>query len=60
MGRTERQSLASADEVSQYLGVPVATLYTWRSRRQGPKATRVGRWLRYRWADVDAWLAEQQ
>jgi excisionase family DNA binding protein len=57
---TSRQPLASAKEVSAHLGVPITTLYTWRSRGKGPKATRVGRHLRYRWADIDAWLAEQR
>lgn len=51
--------LASAEEVSEYLKVPVATLHQWRHRGIGPKASKVGRWLRYRWEDVDAWVDEQ-
>lgn len=54
-----RQPMASIEEVSEYLGVPVTTLYSWRSQRKGPPAARVGRHLRYRWDDVDAWLAKQ-
>jgi excisionase family DNA binding protein len=54
-----RRPLASAEEVAQYLGVPVATLHQWRHRGTGPKASKVGRWLRYRWSDVDVWLDRQ-
>jgi excisionase family DNA binding protein len=53
------RSLGTPDEVSQYLGVPVQTLYQWRNRSKGPRASRVGRHLRYRWADVEKWLDEQ-
>ncbi|MFD4204398.1 helix-turn-helix transcriptional regulator [Micromonospora tulbaghiae] len=44
---------------SRSLGVPVSTLYQWRYRRVGPKASRVGRHLRYDPADVRAWVARQ-
>lgn len=47
--------LATIGEVSAYLRVPVATLYDWRHHRKGPKARRVGRHLRYDWADVEAY-----
>jgi predicted DNA-binding transcriptional regulator AlpA len=49
----------SAEDVSAYLGVPVGTLYQWRYLRKGPRAAKVGRWLRYRPADVRAWFEEQ-
>ncbi|PNE36865.1 DNA-binding protein [Streptomyces noursei] len=39
--------------------MPVKTLYQWRHRRIGPNALKVGRHLRYRWAEVDAWLTAQ-
>jgi len=51
--------LASAEEVAEFLGVPVATLHQWRYKGTGPKASKVGRWLRYRWSDVEAWLDRQ-
>ncbi|TBO55115.1 DNA-binding protein, partial [Streptomyces kasugaensis] len=38
---------------------PVKTLYQWRHRRIGPNALKVGRHLRYRWTEVDAWLTAQ-
>jgi excisionase family DNA binding protein len=53
------EPLWTVEDVSTYLGVPVTTLYQWRYRRTGPRASRVGRHLRYDPADVRAWLAEQ-
>lgn len=54
-----RRPLASASEVSEYLQVPLNTVYQWRARGVGPRAVRVGRYLRYRWEDVDSWLEQQ-
>lgn len=47
------------DEVAEILGVPVATVYAWRLRGTGPRALKVGRYLRYREQDVAAWLDDQ-
>jgi excisionase family DNA binding protein len=55
----ERDALASPTEVAAHLGVPVKTLYQWKYRGTGPAALKVGRHLRYRWHDVDAWLDQQ-
>ena len=44
-------------DVAEVLGVPVATLGNWRSLRKGPPFLRVGRHVRYRPGDVDAWIA---
>ncbi|MER7893573.1 helix-turn-helix domain-containing protein [Micromonospora sp. NPDC094482] len=51
--------LWTVEDVSAYLGVPVQTLYTWRKRRIGPPAGRVGRHLRYDPDTVRAWFADQ-
>jgi predicted DNA-binding transcriptional regulator AlpA len=48
--------LWSVDDVSAYLTMPVATLYKWRSTGYGPKSVRLGRYIRYRRADVLDWL----
>ncbi|MFI2234861.1 helix-turn-helix domain-containing protein [Streptomyces chrestomyceticus] len=58
-GSTSRTPLATPEEVAAYLGVPVKTLYQWRHRRTGPNTLKVGRHLRYRWPEVDEWLAAQ-
>lgn len=49
--------LWTVEETSYYLGVPVATLYYWRCRGEGPAACKLGRHLRYRAEDVSAWVA---
>ncbi|MGQ5259570.1 helix-turn-helix domain-containing protein [Micromonospora sp. ZYX-F-536] len=51
--------LWTVEDVSTYLGVPVQTLYTWRKRRIGPPAGRVGRHLRYDPDVVRAWFEQQ-
>ena len=55
----DRRPLLSAEELADYLGVPLSTVYVWNHRRQGPPALKVGRHLRYRWAEVATWLEEQ-
>ncbi len=58
-GSTARRPLASAEEVADFLGVPLNTVYVWNHRRTGPTAHKVGRHLRYRWTEVEAWLDAQ-
>ena len=58
-GMEQRDRLITVQELSDYLGVPVATLYQWRYRREGPDGFRVGRHIRYRWSEVDAWIERQ-
>ena len=42
------------------LQVKVDTVYQWNRRGTGPKFIRVGRHLRYRVSDVDAWEKEHE
>lgn len=49
--------MATPVEVARYLQVPVKTIYRWRYAGEGPPAYRVGRHLRFRWSDVEGWLA---
>ncbi|MET9735655.1 helix-turn-helix domain-containing protein [Streptomyces sp. NPDC006458] len=56
----EPRPKATAEEVSAFLQIPVATLYQWRHRHEGPPAVRVGRYLRFDWDDVESWWAEQK
>lgn len=53
------ERLWTAADTAHFLGVPVTTLYQWRTRRLGPRAYRVGKWLRYDPTDVRTWLAER-
>lgn len=55
----QRRKLATAEEVADYLGVPLATIYQWSSRGGGPRLIKVGRHLRARWDDVEKWLDAQ-
>jgi len=52
------EKLLSAEEVAEFLGIPVNTLYQWRHKGTGPNAFRVGRFLRYDPVDVREWLLE--
>jgi excisionase family DNA binding protein len=51
--------LIDVEQLAAYLAVPVKTLYSWRYRKQGPPALRIGRHLRYRQSDVREWIDEQ-
>ncbi|MCF6507381.1 helix-turn-helix domain-containing protein [Blastococcus sp. MG754426] len=51
--------LLSAQELADFLGVPLGTLYQWRTKGSGPRGMRVGKHVRYRRTDVDAWLDQQ-
>ena len=51
--------LWTAEETSQFLGIPVSTLHQWRYFAKGPGAFRVGRHLRYDPAVVRHWLDAQ-
>ncbi|MFC8593874.1 MULTISPECIES: AlpA family transcriptional regulator [Streptomyces] len=55
-GAGGRCPLMSAEELADFLGVPLNTVYVWNHRHQGPRAHKVGRYLRYRWPEVEAWL----
>jgi excisionase family DNA binding protein len=44
---------------AKYLKVPPRTMEDWRYRGVGPAFIKVGKAVRYRRDDVDAWLSEQ-
>lgn len=44
------------DELAQYLQLSKETLYHWRLEGTGPKATKLGKHLRYSRENVLAWL----
>lgn len=54
-----RDRLLGAQEVADYLGLPIATIYAWNTRGTGPRRFRVGKHVRYRLSEVDAWLEQQ-
>jgi excisionase family DNA binding protein len=52
-------TLMSTRDLASYLGVPIATLYRWRVRGEGPRAIRLGRALHWRREEVERWLDER-
>ena len=53
------EPLLSAQDLADFLHVPIATIYAWRYRGEGPPGFRVGRHLRYRWTDIQRWLDQR-
>ena len=52
--------LLSIDELAEYLGVPIRTIYDWRQRGHGPRGIRIGRHLKYAVSDVTGWIDFQR
>jgi excisionase family DNA binding protein len=56
----QEDHLWSTEELAQFLGVPLKTIYAWRHRNLGPPAYRLGKHLRFRREDVEAWLQQKR
>lgn len=57
-GANRAERLLSKNELADYLGIPHRTVDEWRRRGRGPRGVRVGKHVRYRLADVDAYLEQ--
>ena len=57
---TDPDELLTPDDVSRLLQVPKSTIYGWRLRGEGPEGFRVGRHLRYRRGDMNAWVEKRK
>lgn len=55
----DKAALVSPAELADFLGLPERTIGQWRYLSKGPKSIKVGRHVRYRWADIELWLDEQ-
>ena len=56
MSTSAPDRLLDVADVAAYCKVAPTAPYYWRKRGEGPPAVHVGRRLRYRQRDVDAWL----
>lgn len=52
--------LLSIEDLAEYLGVPVTTIYDWRVDGKGPCGIRVGRHVKFIQRDVLAWIEAQR
>lgn len=57
-GKITCERLWNLQDVSEFLGVPIGTLYQWRVRGEGPPAFKIGRHVRFDPDRVRAWLDE--
>jgi len=53
------RKLGTRQEVADYLDVPLSTMVRWAYVGSGPPYIKVGRHVRYRWVDIEAWLDAQ-
>ena len=54
------EPLMDVAELAEYLGIPAATIYDWRTRGGGPRAHRFGKHLKFAVSDVRAWVETQR
>ena len=47
----------SPQQLADELAIPVGTVYKWRWEGSGPRGHKIGRHVRFRRDDIDAWLA---
>jgi predicted DNA-binding transcriptional regulator AlpA len=54
----QRERMLTSEQTSEYLGgVSLSTLQRWRKERIGPRWLKLGRSIRYRSTDLEAWIA---
>lgn len=53
---TDRRPLADPKAIAEFLGTTTQQLAQDRYHGRGPKFIKIGNRVRYRWADVEAWL----
>jgi excisionase family DNA binding protein len=52
----EEQNVFNPKQAGRYLGCSESVLRLWRSQGKGPRYFRAGKLVRYRKADLDAWI----
>lgn len=54
------EPLLDIAELSEYLGIPLSTVYDWRTRGLGPRAYRFGKRIKFALSDIHTWMEEQR
>ncbi|MFC6370500.1 helix-turn-helix transcriptional regulator [Nonomuraea thailandensis] len=54
-GRSVAAKHLTPEDLAERMGVPVMTVYAWNSRGGGPRYMKIGKHVRYKLADVEAW-----
>lgn len=50
------QQFMTVEELAGYLGIAKGTIYSWRHVHFGPPSYKFGGVIKYKLADVDAWI----
>ena len=50
------QAFLDSDQAAEYLGLKRTTLEAWRCRGDGPRFVKMGRLVKYRHADLEAFI----
>jgi excisionase family DNA binding protein len=53
------RNLATAQQLADYCGVPLKTVYEWNSKGTGPRFHKIGVHVRYRWEEIEKWVDAQ-
>lgn len=56
LGMTATEKLWSTQELADFLGLPIQTIYQWRKRNYGPPGRKMGKHIRYRRSEVERWI----
>ena len=57
--KTNQRVFLDTPEAANYLGLQSSTLEAWRCRGGGPAFVKLGRLVRYRHADLDAFIEDR-
>lgn len=55
---TVSDDFLSPAQVSELTGIAKSTLADWRAQDRGPEFVRMGKAIRYRRSDIDAWITD--
>lgn len=55
----QHQEFLTVEDLARLLRVPKATVYRWRWSGDAPPGYTIGRHVRFRRTDVEAWLAQR-